>query len=70
MIFNIVSYRNSKPMPKRLEMPNQHSVTSKRKRSMVFSNKPRKVTTLLISQALCPVSKLEVNGMPGRPRRE
>ena len=65
-----VPYRSSRLTLKNLEIKNQLSVTTKRRRSTDFSSRPRREITPLISQVLCPVSKLEENGMLGRPRRE
>ena len=65
-----VAYRNSRLTLKKLEIKNQLSVTTKRRRSMDFSSRLRREITLLISQESCLVSKLEENGMLGRPRRE
>ena len=59
-----------RPTHKKLEIPSPKFPMNKSKLSMVFSSKPRKVITLLISQVCCQVSKPEANGMHGRPKKE
>merc|ERR1712100_33098 len=55
---------------KNLETLNQTSQMNKKQKYMVSSNKEETVITPLTSQACYPDSKLEENGMLGRPKKD